>query len=107
VACPTGVMQALTAWRLSQSIYRFEPSIYEEVASTPLDSELPADLLLRLPEWCVYIEAREPNVPDLHGFWATLESDANDGSRELRLVLDTDARPMPLPVHLLSGGRDD
>jgi hypothetical protein len=96
------VIHALAAWRLSQGIYRFDPEIYEEVASTPLARELPSDLLLRLPEWCVYVEAREPDQPALRGLWACLESDVNDGSRELRMVMDFDGSdPLCLPLHIV------
>lgn len=99
-----GVLHALASWRLSKGIYRFDPELYEAIASTPLEREIPADVLLRLPEWCVYVEAREPDRPELRGFWACLEADANDGSRELCLVWDLETRPLCLPVHLVPGG---
>lgn len=46
----------LSAWRHTKGIYRFNPALYDKVIDTPLDSELPCELLLRLPEWAVTIE---------------------------------------------------
>lgn len=94
---------ALGAWRVSQGIYRFDPALYGALASTPVDGDLPCEVLYRLPEWCVYIE-----TPDLewregervHGFFAHLEEDSNDGRAELRLLLDLDSGLQPMPLHL-------
>lgn len=93
---------ALGAWRMTKGIYRYDPDIQGALWGTPVTGELPGELLLRLPEWCVYIElaGREVLGERVHGFFAHLESDANDGRRELRLLLDTDAGLWPLPVHL-------
>jgi hypothetical protein len=62
---------------------------------------LPCELLHRLPAWCVYIELDAPHCRDgLHGVFAHLEYDPNDGREELRLLLDTDAALVPIPLHL-------
>lgn len=45
----------LACWRMTQGIYRFDTTVYESLLSTKLDGELPVDVLLRLPEWCVYL----------------------------------------------------
>jgi hypothetical protein len=47
---------ALATWRVTQGIYRFHPEIFNAVWGTPLDGDLPVELLFRLPEWCVYVE---------------------------------------------------
>jgi hypothetical protein len=79
----------LTAWRTTQTIYRFDPALAAPLLQTPVDL-LPRDLLYRLPEWCVYIE-----TPDcqwvgerLVGFFCHLEHDIQTGRPELRLLLD-------------------
>jgi hypothetical protein len=84
-------VSALAAWRVTQSIYCFDPDLYPRLIATPVN-KLPIDVLYRLPEWCVYIE-----TPDLQwygfnlvGFFAHLEYDVNDGQHELRLLLDVD-----------------
>ncbi|MCU0677747.1 MAG: hypothetical protein MUE69_33840 [Myxococcota bacterium] len=100
---------AAAAWRWTKGIYRFDPDLARAVASTSLDRELPADALLRLPEWCVYVELEGLDLDGIPagtaGVWAYLEHDANDGRRELRLVLlgERVAYPLP-PIHLTPGG---
>lgn len=93
---------ALAAWRMTQGIYRFDPAVYAAVVDTPVSGDLPGDALMRLPEWCVYIETpgMTSSLGPLHGFWAHLEHDANNSRTELRLVLDVDPSPVPLPLHL-------
>ena len=98
-----GRLAALAAWRMTKGVYCFDEDVLAELWGTPLTGELPSELLLRLPEWCVYIETggREVMGAALHGFYAHLESDTNDGSRELRLLLDYDLGLLPQPVHLV------
>ena len=49
-------LAALGSWRATQGIYRFDPALYAAVVDTPVDGDIPCDVLYRLPEWCVYIE---------------------------------------------------
>ena len=49
-------LSALAAWRVTKGIYRFDPELGQAIMGTPLEGELPGELLLRLPEWCVYLE---------------------------------------------------
>lgn len=95
-------LAALAAWRPTQGIYRFDPTLYEALIETPLTGDLPCELLHRLPEWCVYCETpgRAWRGAPLHGFFAHLQWDPNDGSEELRLLLDGDAALASLPIHL-------
>jgi len=46
----------LIPWRVCRSVYRFDPDIYQAVVNTSIRGQLPVDLLLKLPEWGVYIE---------------------------------------------------
>jgi hypothetical protein len=104
-------LAALGAWRMSQGIYRFDPTIYEAVRTTPVAGDLPSELLLRLPEWCVYLET--PGAVGisgsgaLHGTFAHLEFDVNTGGIELRLLLDDEHGLIPIPLHLTGGGLSD
>lgn len=97
-----GRLAGVGTWRYTQGIYRFDPALYPAIAATPVDGNLPCDVLYRLPEWCVYVET--PNQEwfgeRLHGFFAHLEWDANDGRIELRLLLDCEEDLTPLPLHL-------
>lgn len=99
-----GVVHALAAWRLSQCVYRFDPELYDRIAETPMSAEVPVEALLRLPEWCVYIETN-PEAEGILGFWACLESDQNDGHTELRISMHfADGKVFCLPLHLVPGG---
>lgn len=93
---------ALSSWRATQGIYRFHPELFGHVWDTPIDGDLPVELFFRLPEWCVYIETpgKEYLGTGLHGFWAHLEEDQNDGRRELRFLMDTGAGLFAQILHL-------
>lgn len=95
-------LAALAAWRVTQGVYRFDPALYESVASTPIDKAMPSEVFYRLPEWCVYIETPDMEWAgsQLYGFWAHLEHDVNNQRSELRLLLDSEAELAPLPIHL-------
>lgn len=97
-----GRLGAFMAWRLTQGIYRFDPAVYAEIVKTPVEGDVPRDVLFRLPEWCVYIETPGMRFADdaLHGFFAHLEYDIGSGRPELRLLIDADAALLPVPVHL-------
>ncbi len=93
---------ALAAWRPTQGIYRIDPDLLDAVWTTPVRGDLPVEVLHLLPEWCVYVEVgREVAGRPLHGFFAHLEHDANDGHAELRLLLDFDGALVPLALHLV------
>lgn len=97
-----GRIGALSAWRMTQGIYRFDPSLYSALIDTPLTGDLPTEVLHRLPEWCVYIETPglEWSGQPLHGAFAHLEYDIRTGREELRLVLDGDGGLDPATLHL-------
>lgn len=103
------IVGALGAWRATQGIYRFDPTLLAALHDTPTDGAIPTDVLQRLPEWCVYVET--PGWPwnhdfTLQGYFAHLESDVTTGRVELRLVLDgavagsADLLLLPVPLHL-------
>ena len=96
-----GRVGALAAWRATQGIYRFDPTVFAAVWDTPLTGELPTALLYHLPEWCCYVpvDPARPLWQDdlaLHGFLVHLEWDANTHHTELRFVLDNRDPRRPL-----------
>ena len=97
-----GRLAALGAWRVSQGIYRFDTDLLSGLCGTTLRREIPSEVLLRLPEWCVYIET--PGMQwlgcELYGFFAHLEWDTNTDRRELRLLIDSEDDLAPIPVHI-------
>jgi len=96
----------LSAWRVTQGIYRFAKVLLQSLIDTPVTGDLPVEVLYRMPEWCVYIETPGLAFADapLAGFFAHLEWDANTGREELRLLLDLTLPDgyllEPLPIHL-------
>lgn len=97
-----GRLAGIGTWRYSQGIYRFDPDILSALWDTQIACDIPADVLLRLPEWCMYIETPggDWSGQSLYGFFVHLEWDANDQRHELRLLLDTEQLLLPFPVHL-------
>jgi hypothetical protein len=93
-----GPLAALAAWRVTQGIYRFDPSLYEELVATPIDGTLPTEHLFHLPEWCVYIET--PNNPEHLGVFVHLEHCVESGRNELRFVFDTEDLLFPVALHI-------
>lgn len=101
-ALDIGRLAAIGTWRMTQGVYRYDPALYDAIVATPVDGDIPHEILYRLPEWCVYIET--PGLvrhgQQIHGAWAHLESDANDGRAELRLLIDAEDGLHPVPLHL-------
>ena len=70
----SALLGALVAWRPTKGIYRFHRELYESLIETDLEGDVPADVLLRLPSYAVYIETPvSENLPyPIAGFWAYL-----------------------------------
>lgn len=104
-----GAVAALSAWRETQGLYVYDETLLEALWSTPVDGDLPEQVLQHLPEWCVYIALQAPRSvagATTHGWYAHLEHDANDGRRELRLLLDQtldggSPALVPIALHLV------
>lgn len=76
---PEGTIGALASWRPTQGIYRFDDTLFAELADTPVSGNLPAEVLKRLPAWSVFIEVPGRVVKaiggPLHGYFAYLDYD--------------------------------
>jgi hypothetical protein len=105
-----GILGALAAWRVTQGIYRFDPTTFDAIWKTPVTGDIPTEVLFHLPEWCVYIPTPDQTWQGatLNGFFAHLEHDMNDRRIELRLVLDVTEsfgdQLLVMPIHLGKGG---
>jgi hypothetical protein len=95
-------LAALSAWRMTQGVYRFDPAVFDAVRDTPVSGDLPHEILFRLPEWAVYVET--PGLlyggEALHGFFAHLDFALDTGAAELRLLLDGEGTLDPLGLPL-------
>ena len=93
------MLATLAGWRVTQGVYRFDPTLYNALIATPIEGKLPTELLSRLPEWTVYIET--PGMrwagETLHGVFAQV-GDLHDGAEVLTLVAHTAG-----PNHAVSG----
>lgn len=99
-------IDAIGQWRPSQGIYRFDPALYDCIISTPLDGEIPCDVLYRLPEWSCYIEA--PGLQwvtgsEVFGVFVSLQHFVTTGETRLELAADTAEGVRIFPIEL-SGG---
>jgi hypothetical protein len=84
----------LATWRITQGIYRIDPEVAEAIWNTPINGQLPVELLFHLPEWCVYIETPGKSLSSgkrLEGFFAHLNTASGDDDPELHLLLDDPA----------------
>ena len=99
-----GRLAALSAWRVTQGIYRFDDGLYQEL--TVVSDDVKDVILGGIPQWCVYIETPGMKFCDnsVHGFFAHLEFDVGSGIPELRLVLDCEKELFVIPLHLEVGG---
>lgn len=91
------VLAGLAAWRVTQGIYRFDSTLYQDLIETPVTGQIPADLLTRLPEWCVYIETPGLEVPlmrggttPLHGVWCWVDRTIANHIDQLVIMMHVD-----------------
>jgi hypothetical protein len=74
---PASVLAMFGAWRVTQGIYRYDPTLYDAIIATSLKGDIPIQVLQHMPEWCVYVETpglvapvREGTEQPLSGVWA-------------------------------------
>lgn len=84
-------LTALAAWRVTQGIYRFDPAVYEAVQNTPIEGDLPGEVLSHLPEWCIYIETPDLTVMGeaVYGAWVHIDWADTSETGELRMLVDS------------------
>ena len=90
----SGIAAAVGAWRMTQGIYRFDAGLYQALIATPVQGDIPVDVLYRMPEWCVYVEtpglvyAAEGSAMNVAGAWLHLDYGHKTGQTKLRAVLN-------------------
>jgi hypothetical protein len=101
IAEETCALAGFASWRVTQGIFRFDPTLSAALVDTPLTGDLPVSALTHLPHWCVYVETPGRTMPlvsgnatALHGYYAWINWVAMEERLELMLGLDTD-RPYP------------
>ena len=48
----------MAAWRSGKTIYRFDGDLGQALAETPMDKEMPVEVLRRLPQYGTYVEVK-------------------------------------------------
>ena len=92
----------LGAWRATQGIYRFDNTLLEMIASTPVEGDLPCEVLYCFPEWCVYVETPDMRYmgDSLYGFFAHLDFNPDMGGTTLIFLLDTEKNFVTMPIDI-------
>lgn len=92
----------LAQWRLSKGIYRFDPTLLDELASGGVPENTPCEIFARLPEPSIWVETA--GRCHLDGFFARLWSDDGEGGAPSRMALLCDiGLGMPFPHTVLFG----
>lgn len=98
-------LAALAAWRYTQGVYRYHPAVYSALLATPPAGDLPCNVLLRLPEWCVYIET-PGGIPcafdGICGLFIHLDHGDDSDACDFRAVLDFGDR-LGQPINMAVG----
>ncbi len=87
----------LYSWRATQGVYRVDTELLNEIVSTELLGSIPSEVLVKMPEWCIYVET--PNLEftpansiletnKAHGFFALLDPDRETGEPWLSVFID-------------------
>ena len=87
------IYAALVQWSYSQGIYDFDPDALNALAETIPNQAMPADVLLRLPEYCVYVRTNGLDIGlemNLSGFWAHIDYDVDEAKHYLRVLLNVE-----------------
>jgi hypothetical protein len=95
-------------WRYGQGVYEFDPDVLAAIAESAVPKNIPPSVLLRLPEWCIYVPTPTMTFlgENMLGFFATLDRcDINDATRydAMQLMIDIDGRTVAYHIYL-SGG---
>jgi hypothetical protein len=108
IADETCAFAGFAAWRATQGIFRYDPTLAAALVDTPLTGDLPVSALTHLPHWCVYVETPGRTMPlvsggttVLHGYYAWIDWIVAEDRGQLMLGLDSE-RPYPhLPVSVV------
>lgn len=87
------LLPVLSAWRVTKGIYKFDPDLWSELNAVSIDCKIPCDILLKMPEWCIYLY-----IGDDAGAFYVINEEL--GNVELRIYLAAENGIMPIIMHL-------
>ena len=73
---------ALGSWRVAKEVYVFDETVFEELWETPMEGNIPIDVLHRLPTWCAYVPFPAPRAVEdgtAYGFFVHLNCSDDEG----------------------------
>lgn len=85
-------------WRWGRQIVRVDPDLADALAATPLEVDLPAEVLTRLPAWGLYVSQPRGRV---RGAWMWLAWEEITRRANLCMLIDekpNSTRPVLLPL---------
>jgi hypothetical protein len=89
---PINLLHVLSAWRATQGIYQMDRDLLKELTRSPLDGDVPVEVLVHQPEWCVYVQLPDPvrlGGFRIAGFFAMMTlTDAESKNPMLTVVWD-------------------
>ena len=85
--CPCAAMYF--AWRATKMEFRFDSDLAHELMATPVQGDIPADILRRLPSGCLYVSVDGSEIiEDCCGFFACFDQLTKGAAPVLNLFLD-------------------
>ena len=93
------------SWRATKLEFRFDPDFARAIMETPVEGEIPPELLLRLPAACIYVDIPLGEIDDWLGFYAFLDIPSKKAQPVLKIFSDV-GRSWPRAVFTVpvSGG---
>lgn len=86
------MLSVFSKWRVGQGVYRFDPTLYDSLIKTNLDGDIPSEILLKIPQWCLYIETpgHKLDTHEIRGCFVHLEYNVHSKTTELHFMFDAD-----------------
>jgi hypothetical protein len=93
------------AWRATKMEFRFDADLGRELIATPVEGNIPTDILRRLPAGCVYVSVNNGEIVDgVCGFFAYIDQPFRGAVPVLRVFFDwTEGWPTAIYALPLSG----
>lgn len=94
------LLSAVGTWKFSQGVYRVDKTFQQALLESDLGKDIPADVLMHMPEWCIYVETpdeRWKNSVELLGFWAHISYSEEHNYPKLNILLLTSQGECRIP----------
>ncbi len=108
IAAEAPILATLAAWRHTQGVYSVDPDLLGALLGTPV-TRVPVDVLMRLPEWSVYVRLSDYMMRGLpvRGMFVALDDDRKASVVDLMLLLDAGDLLLPIIVPLERDSLDE